>query len=119
MASLNIIHGEQDGTHFELTHRPLSIGREASRDIQLVDPKVSRRHAVIRFKDDRYYIRTAATKNGIKINGAKIEAEEILGEGDWLTMGDTEMIFTEMSEEDRANAVNARKQILRDDQTLM
>ena len=46
MASLIITTGENAGDTFKLDRHPLVGGRETNRDIQILDPKVSRRHVV-------------------------------------------------------------------------
>ncbi|MFT7172773.1 MAG: pSer/pThr/pTyr-binding forkhead associated (FHA) protein, partial [Paracoccaceae bacterium] len=119
MSSLNIVYGEQVGTHFDLSHRPLSLGREASRDIQITDPKVSRKHALIKPSGDSYVIQITEGKNPIKINGKSIADEAVLVEGDLLTLGDTLLFYTELQEEERVNAVNERKVRLANDRTIM
>ena len=118
MASLNLIKGPQEGKHFELSKRPLSIGREASRDIQIIDPKVSRKHAVIRFVDGNYVIAMASARNGIKINGVKIADQVVLKEGDQITMGDSVLQYTELGVF-KGDAVNEIKAATRDDPTLI
>ncbi len=118
MASLNIIQGAQTGTHFELPKRPLSIGREAGRDIQLLDPKVSRQHGVIRFEEGGYVIVVANARNGIKLNGEKIEEQARLSEGDQIAMGDTVLQFTELGAF-KGDAVNQIKAATRNDQTII
>ena len=96
MASLNIIQGPQTGTHFELARRPLSVGRDPSRDIQILDPKVSRKHAIIRYEGDNHVIVVSSAKNGIKINGSEIDDHATLNEGDEIRLGDTVLQFTEL-----------------------
>ena len=118
MASLNIIQGPQAGTHFELPKRPLSIGREAGRDIQITDPKVSRQHAVVRFADGGYVIAAANARNGVKINGIKIEAETRLNEGDKIALGDSVLQFTELGVF-KGDAVNQLKAATRNDATII
>lgn len=118
MASLNIIEGAQTGTHFELAKRPLSVGREAGRDIQIIDSKVSRRHAVIKYEDGRHVIEVANARNGVKINGTRIEERAVLSEGDLVTLGDTVLRYTEAGAA-MGNAVNEIKAAGQDSQTLI
>ena len=47
MAYLIIQSGKQKVQAFELDKCPLSAGREVTRDIQVVDPKVSRKHFIV------------------------------------------------------------------------
>jgi pSer/pThr/pTyr-binding forkhead associated (FHA) protein len=114
MASLIVIQGSEPGKRFELGNRTLSIGREPARDVQLVDPKVSRKHALIRREGDAYLISSAKALNGIVINGKAVDAEIRLKEGDEILMGDTMLCFTESSDPNVTNAVFARKVVNRD-----
>lgn len=118
MASLNLIKGPQAGKHFELSKRPLSVGREAGRDIQIIDPKVSRRHAVIRFENGGYVIAVASARNGVKVNGVRINEQSALSEGDQITLGDTVLQFTELGAF-KGDAVNEIKAVTRDNQTII
>ena len=109
MAGLTIITGKQTGTHFELTNRTMSLGRDPSRDIQIMDPKVSRRHAVIRHHESAYLITATKAKNGILINGNESNCEMTLRDGDEITLGDTAMRFEQTSSPDQTDAVHHRK----------
>lgn len=114
MASLIVIQGADPGKRFELGNRTLSIGREPARDVQLVDPKVSRKHALIRREGDAYLISSAKALNGVLVNGRAIDAETTLKEGDEIGMGDTLLCFTESSDPKVTNAVFERKVVNRD-----
>ena len=109
MPSLTIVNGDHAGKHFVLAMRPLSIGRDPSRDIQLVDPKVSRKHAIIRPEDSRYVIRLTKSLNGLKLNDGEVQEEAALSDGDRILLGDTELLFTESDTPDLTNAVHHRK----------
>ena len=109
MSSLTIMIGDQSGTTFELAGRPLSLGRDPSRDIQIVDPKVSRKHAVIRPVDARHAITPTKATNDILINGQPIHSETVLSDGDELTLGDTVARFSMGGASDATNAVHHRK----------
>jgi pSer/pThr/pTyr-binding forkhead associated (FHA) protein len=122
MASLIVIQGSEPGKRFELGSRTLSIGREPARDVQLVDPKVSRKHALIRREGEVYLISSAKALNGVLVNGKAIDAETKLREGDEIVMGDTLLCFTESSDPNVTNAVFERKVVnrdVRDKRTIM
>ncbi|MFG0243956.1 MAG: FHA domain-containing protein [Phycisphaerales bacterium JB054] len=122
MAGLTIISGEQSGTHFELASRPLSVGRDPSRDIQIVDPKVSRKHAMIRSDNGRFLIAATKALNGVVINGVASEGETMLQEGDEIQLGDTLLRFGSPASPDVTNAVHHRKvadRAVRENNTLM
>lgn len=122
MAGLTIITGEQAGTHFELANRTLSVGRDPSRDIQIIDPKVSRKHAMIRTETEKYLIAATKALNGIIINGTPVDGETALNEGDEIQLGDTTLRFATSISPDATNAVNHRKvggRAIRESNTLM
>lgn len=109
MSNLTIMTGNQTGTTFELASRTLSVGRDPSRDIQIVDLKVSRKHAVIRLLDNQHAITPTKAKNGLLVNGEEIDNETILNDGDEITFGDTVLRFSNEYAPDSTNAVNHRK----------
>lgn len=109
MSNLTIMTGDQTGTTFELASRTLSVGRDPSRDIQIVDLKVSRKHAVIRLLDNQHAITPTKAKNGLLVNGHEIDAETILNDGDEISLGDTVLRFSNEYSPDSTNAVNHRK----------
>ncbi len=65
-----------------------TIGR-AECDVELNDPDVSRRHAVIRQIDDGLAIEDLGSKNGTFINERRIDGIVQLGEGDRVRFGNT------------------------------
>jgi pSer/pThr/pTyr-binding forkhead associated (FHA) protein len=109
MPSLTIMIGAQAGTTFELANRALSVGRDPSRDIQITDLKVSRKHAVIRLGETGHAIAPTKAKNGLLINGSEITEETVLSDGDELTLGDTLLRFSLQSSPNFTNAVHNRK----------
>ena len=68
--------------------RALTIGRDLSCDLVLVDPRVSRRHLAI---DGASHFADLGSANGTLHNGAPV-AEGTLGLGDLLLLGDSELV---------------------------
>lgn len=114
MTCLIIVRGESAGRQFELGKRPLSIGRDPARDIQLLDPKVSRKHALLRFDGGEYVIAAAKPRNGLEINGRRLDTETALQDGDEILLGDTLIRYVASSDPDRTNALFGRKAADRD-----
>lgn len=122
MPALIVVSGQQAGKHFELANRPLAIGRDPSRDIQILDPKVSRKHAIIRRGEDGFVISATKALNGIVINGDPADGDVILTDGATITLGDTELRYTEHSDPNKTNAIHQRKaadRAVRDAKTTM
>lgn len=121
MAALIITNGEQAGTYFPLANRPLTAGRDPARDIQIMDPKVSRKHFQIRKDEDKYAILEFKSTNGVYVNGTKIEGEQFLQDGDRIQIGDTVLGFCLVDDPDRTNALNKFKRAdrhAREDRTI-
>jgi pSer/pThr/pTyr-binding forkhead associated (FHA) protein len=97
MAYLIIQSGKQKGQAFKLDKCPLSAGREVTRDIQVVDPKVSRKHFIVdqdkSAGPDTYTIVAVSQTNGVHVNGTRIDAATRLANGDYIRVGDTEIVF--------------------------
>lgn len=66
----------------------MTIGR-ANCDIELPDPDVSRRHAVIRQVDEGIAIEDLGSTNGTFVNGERISGIAELKVGDTLRFGNT------------------------------
>jgi len=121
MPSLMITTGENAGTHFPIANRPLSIGRDPARDIQLIDPKVSRKHCLIRRRGDDYILQPFQSVNCVLINGSEISDEVVLRDRDKIELGDTTLRFRVADDPNRTNALEQRKladRRMREDQTL-
>jgi hypothetical protein len=69
----------------------VSVGRGAENRIDLVDPRVSRRHARITKTDDGIVIEDLGSTNGTSVNGSAIEATRALAPGDLIEVGDTQL----------------------------
>lgn len=119
MSSIIVIDGVQKGLRFQLTKRPLSVGRDAARDIQITDPKVSRKHALIRYEGGGHVIAPVEAKNGIKVNDAPIAESSKLSDGDQIKLGDTLLKYVDVDESGLGDGVNELKAATRNDQTLI
>jgi len=72
MAILSIVEGTNRGAKFRLGQRTLTIGRDPGNLIQLVDEKVSRRHAMVRWDGKAYVLLDLSSHNGVSVNGEKV-----------------------------------------------
>jgi pSer/pThr/pTyr-binding forkhead associated (FHA) protein len=68
------------------------IGRSEECDVFLVDPSVSRTHAIVEIVAGEPKVRDLGSTNGTFVNGARIESSA-LRSGDELRFGNTEMRF--------------------------
>ncbi len=70
-----------------------TIGRHASRDVTLADPKVSRDHAAIRVLGGEHLIEPRRARNGVFVNGNEVFNAQVLVDGDQITVGETVLRF--------------------------
>jgi hypothetical protein len=68
------------------------IGRSDEGEIVLVDPSVSRTHAVLEVQRGRAVVRDLESTNGTFVNGRRVRTQ-ILRDGDELRFGNTKMRF--------------------------
>lgn len=69
------------------------IGRSPQCEIQLLSRAVSRRHARIEFDGQQAIISDLGTKNGIKLNGQRVQGAAVVSEGDEVVVGDIHMRY--------------------------
>lgn len=82
------------------------MGRDPSCDIILDDLSASRRHAVMRYEDDRYVVQDLGSKNGTLVNDQKIDTKR-LSHLDDILIGSVEVKYLDDDriEEDRLSTV--------------
>ncbi|HNP65703.1 MAG TPA: FHA domain-containing protein [Woeseiaceae bacterium] len=80
---------------FPLFKDRLTIGRTKDNDIQLEAAYISRRHAVIQTDDDATRVIDWGSKNGIYVNGDKVD-EHFLCHGDIVTIGNARFRYEEL-----------------------
>ncbi len=69
-----------------------TIGRATGNDITIKDSTVSRKHAEIFFKENRWYIKDLKSTNGTFVNGKKVKGEMRLYEKDIVEIGKRSII---------------------------
>lgn len=69
------------------------IGRSADCQLSLEDPLVSRRHALLGVGPEGVFVEDLGSRNGVFVNGVRIQARTALGNGDRLTVGTQEMVL--------------------------
>ncbi len=75
----------------------VTMGRDMASTLQVVDPLVSRLHALIRFVGkDSYYLLDAGSRNGSFINHVRVSTPTLLKSGDVITVGETEVTFIQV-----------------------
>ena len=86
--------GGRAGEHFVPQGERTTIGRSPDCDIFLDDVTVSRKHAVLVYKDDAFFIEDQGSLNGTFLNRRRIESGR-LENGDELQIGKYKLSFLE------------------------
>lgn len=94
--SLLTLYKDEDrvGEHV-LMRAVVSLGRHPDNDIVLDDLSLSRFHARIERRGDRYVVVDLGSQNGVFINGVRITGESVVRPGDRIGMGRFVGIFNE------------------------
>jgi predicted component of type VI protein secretion system len=73
--------------------RTISVGRGPDNDLVVDDDEISRKHALIEKKDDRFAIGDYRTGNGTFVNGQRIQQSAEIRAGDVIRIGKLELAF--------------------------
>jgi Nif-specific regulatory protein len=97
-ARLEAVSGPLEGRTFPLTEDELSIGREPSNQISLLDSLVSRRHCVIRRDGEGFLIQDLDSRNSTFVNSLPVK-ERVLADGDQIRVGKSILVFQGLAKE--------------------
>ena len=89
---LCITRGNRKGQRFILDLPTISIGRDPNNAISVRDIEVSRLHAQIQLKHNKYHIEDLDSSNGLFINRERVK-EKVLEQGDLIRIGKTVFRF--------------------------
>lgn len=78
---------------FELTEGRFLIGRSADCQLSLDDPMASRVHAALTVEGEKVLLEDLGSRNGVRLNGRRIDRAEKLAHGDRLTIGTQELVL--------------------------
>lgn len=86
--------GESDGPLLPLVRPITRIGRSFAAHVQLDDPGVSRRHALVMLRQGRVRIVDDRSANGTWVNGRRVVDAE-LRDGDVIAIGRVTLVFVD------------------------
>lgn len=103
-ACLLVVHGPLKGRRFELTAPSMRLGRDASADIVIDDPKVSRQQATLHLEAGVVRLIDGGSTNGTAINDTRLHRGDmaVLCRDDLIKVGGTVLKFVP------PNALDAR-----------
>jgi NHLM bacteriocin system ABC transporter peptidase/ATP-binding protein len=85
--------GAAGGFELELTGET-TVGREPGVELVVAHPTVSRRHAVLRRRDDGWEVADLGSSNGTRINGVLALEPTLLQEGDEVSFGQIQFLYS-------------------------
>jgi hypothetical protein len=83
---LSIIGGPMAGQTYFIASSIMTIGRSDENDIMIDAPGVSKQHAQLTFQDGWFYITDLSSRNGVYINGLRIDAPQPVQLGDQVML---------------------------------
>jgi transcriptional regulator with GAF, ATPase, and Fis domain len=89
---LLVLSGPLKDSTIPLVEGEVTIGREASNGIAVIDPSVSRKHCAVRGRDGKFQVLDLDSRNGTLVNGTAI-GEQWLQHGDEIATGDSSFLF--------------------------
>ncbi|MCP4356585.1 MAG: cyclic nucleotide-binding domain-containing protein [Chloroflexi bacterium] len=75
----------------------LTIGRDKTNDISIVDNLASREHAEIRQQNNDYVVQDLNSTNGTRVNGRQLDSPYTLQDGDRIQIGEIEIRYYQAS----------------------
>ena len=91
-AYLEVVKGQLPQRYYLINKNPFIIGRERNVDLQILDERISRIHAAIRYANGAWFIQDQESQNGILINGEKAVAHR-LEHGDIISFAEYQFVF--------------------------
>jgi MoxR-like ATPase len=92
MAEIQFLSGPCEGKRFQISDRPVVLGRSPDADIPIADQAASGRHAELASVDGRWRIRDLDSSNGVVVNGEEV-AEAWLAPGDVVMIGASQFVM--------------------------
>ncbi len=86
-ATIRMLTGPLAGSGFDLRAGSSRVGRASGNDVVIVDPGISRQHAIITVDEDSVVIDDLGSTNGIQIEGSRIDQPTVLHPGHRLLLG--------------------------------
>jgi pSer/pThr/pTyr-binding forkhead associated (FHA) protein len=88
---------EADDTLVPIMGTVTRLGRSLNADVEIDDPGVSRRHALIVRQDGQTYLLDDGSRNGTWHNGIRVD-RAVLNDGDTIDLGTARLSYVEVVE---------------------
>ncbi len=87
MVNLVVIRPDGREEEYEYFAESISVGRDETCQVRLLDSMVSRVHCIITLDGKRYIVKDLDSRNGTWVNGRKISGRKHVREGDVIQIG--------------------------------
>jgi hypothetical protein len=87
------------------------IGRSSKCQLSVDDPLISRRHAVLVVQGDTAVVQDLGSRNGVSVNGKRVEGTKQLVDGDTITVGSQNMVIQGLSEAPAQPPTQTRREL--------
>lgn len=111
---LIMIKGDYIGEVYELDASVTMIGRSDDVNLTVSDISISRRHAMLAFRNQNFYVSDLDSTNGTFINKELVGSARLLREGDKLTVGSVTFKFSYQDDEDTEYHLMLRNMAIKD-----
>ena len=110
MPSIYVTTGPLEGEFFNVSEDEVTIGRSAGNTIQIDDEQISGSHLALRLdmSNGKYLLEDLKSTNGTWMDGRSITSSTILGEGDLIDLGSSQIEFSYKTYDNVEEAKEAR-----------
>lgn len=111
MASLVVIEGPGQGSHFPLVEPMASVGRDDTCTFQILDSFVSRKHLQVKLDaaSGKHVAGDYRSGNGVFVNDKAILLDTPLSDGDRIRIGQSVLVYLSGDHADSPSAMAAAK----------
>ncbi len=92
MADLVLLRNGVPHVRFVLAARSV-VGRSSECDVQILDPRLSRRHARLEHAEDAWWLEDLGSRNGTQLDGAPVRQRSRVRPGDRIAFGGLQALF--------------------------
>ena len=93
---LTVVDGLNPGKEYFFDQN-VTVGRVENNDIVLVEPGISRNHARVLDDYGVYMLEDLGSANGTRLNGEGLTGNEVLRDGDYITLSQTTLQFSQLN----------------------
>lgn len=111
---LIMIRGDFIGQVYELKNDVTIMGRSDEADLVVSDISISRRHAMIVYRVNGFYLSDLGSTNGSFLNKDTVTSATLVSEGDKVTLGNVVFKFTYQDEDDTQYHIMLRNMAVKD-----